>query len=124
MTEQKKNRILIVDDDPTFIQLAKSMLSKENYEVETAGDGDVALAKVKELKPHLIVLDIMMPNMNGYDVCRTLKFDSPYKNIPILILTVRDQEIDSRIGKLMGIHYLQKPLNREVFLATVKQTLK
>ena len=65
-----------------------------------------------------------MPEMNGYDVCHSLKFDSPYQNIPILLLTSRDQEIDPRIGKMMGIHYLQKPLNREVFLATVGQILK
>jgi len=124
MAKKKNNKVLVAEDDPGVVKLMKKILSDEGYGVETAENGLAAMDQVRKSKPCLIVLDIMMPEMNGYEVCRSLKFDSPYKDIPILLLTARDQEIDARIGKLMGIHYLQKPLNREVFLATVRQILK
>ena len=117
-------KILVVDDDPTIVKLVESLLSGKGYEVVIARDGLEAMNQVKEHKPHMIVLDIMMPEINGYDVCRNLKFDSPYKDIPVLLLTSRDQEIDPRIGQMMGIDYLQKPVNREAFLAKIQQILK
>ncbi|MBI4309203.1 MAG: response regulator [Candidatus Omnitrophica bacterium] len=116
-------KILLVDDDPSIIKLLQRLLSR-SYEVITAKNGAEAMAQVKTHKPDMIVLDIMMPEINGYDVCRTLKFDSPYKDIPILLLTSREQEMDSRIGQMMGIDYMQKPLNREAFLAKVSHVLK
>ena len=121
---EKKKKILVVDDDPSIVKLVKSILEHEGFEISTASDGLDAMVQVKEVKPDLIVLDIMMPELNGYDVCHKIKFDSPYKDIPILLLTSRDQEIDPRIGKMMGIEYLQKPLQREAFLALVKKSLK
>lgn len=124
MVKDEKRKILVVDDDPAIVKLVKSILEGEGFDVSTASDGIDALAKVKEVKPSLIVLDIMMPELNGYDVCHKLKFDSPYKEIPILLLTSRDQEIDSRIGHMMGIAYLQKPLKREDFLNEIKKMLK
>ncbi len=124
MSKQEKKKILVVDDDPAIVKLVKSILEAEGFDVDTASDGIDALVKVKEVKPSLIVLDIMMPELNGYDVCHKIKFDSPYKEIPILLLTSRDQEIDSRIGQMMGIRYLQKPLKRETFLAEIKNILK
>ncbi len=124
MAKQDKKKILVVDDDPAIVKLVKSILEGEGFEVETANDGIDALVKVKEVKPDLMVLDIMMPELNGYDVCHKIKFDSPYKEIPILLLTSRDQEIDSRIGQMMGITYLQKPLKRETFLSEIKKLIK
>lgn len=123
MSKQDRKKILVVDDDPSIVKLVKSLLEHEGFDVETASDGIDALVKVKEVKPSLIVLDIMMPELNGYDVCHKIKFDSPYKEIPIILLTSRDQEIDSRIGEMMGITYLQKPLQREVLLAEIKKNL-
>lgn len=123
-TQDKKIRILAVDDDPTITKLVDKILSAQGYEVTTTSDGLEAMVQVKKNPPDLIILDIMMPEINGYDVCRTLKFDSPYKDIPILILTSRDQEIDPRIGQMMGIHYMQKPFKPEGFLAEIKQMLK
>ena len=124
MAKESKRKVLVVDDDPTIIKIVHSLLTAQGHEVVSATDGIDAMVKVKEHKPDLIVLDIMMPELNGYDVCHKLKFDSPYKNIPILLLTSRDQEIDPRIGQMMGISYLQKPLNRNAFLSLVKQILK
>jgi two-component system, OmpR family, alkaline phosphatase synthesis response regulator PhoP len=117
-------KILVVDDDPSITKLLESILSGKGFEVVKANDGAQALEQVKIHNPKLIVLDIMMPGMNGYDVCRNLKFDSPYKDTPILLLTSRDQEIDPRIGQMMGIEYLQKPVSRELFLNKVEQILK
>ena len=123
MKEHKK-KVLVVDDDPMVIKMLEKILSNQGFEVAVASDGLEAMVQVKKHHPQLIVLDIMMPEINGYDVCRNLKFDSPYKDIPILLLTSRDQEIDPRIGQMMGINYLQKPLNREAFLAKIGQILK
>ena len=123
MAEQKK-KILVVDDDPMVIKLLESILNHEGYEAVVAKDGLEAMMQVKNHHPQLIVLDIMMPELNGYDVCNTLKFDSPYKDTPIILLTSRGQEIDPRIGQMMGIHYLQKPLNRDLFVTKIKELLK
>ena len=124
MVQEKKVKILAVDDDPALIKMVDKILSGAGYDVTTTTDGLEAMVQVKKIQPDLIVLDIMMPQINGYDVCRTLKFDSPYKDIPVLILTSRDQEIDPRIGQMMGIHYMQKPFKPETFLAEIKQMLK
>ena len=117
-------KVLVVDDDPGIIKLLQSILAADGFEVATARDGLDAMVQIKNSKPDLIVLDIMMPEINGYDVCRNLKFDSPYKDIPIILLTSRDQEIDPRIGQMIGIDYMQKPVDRTVFLSKVKQALK
>lgn len=117
-------KILIVDDDPGIIKLLQNILGSKGHDVVTAKDGLEAMVQVKEHQPDLIVLDIVMPELNGYDVCRTLKFDSPYKDTPIILLTTRDQEIDPRVSQMMGIHYMQKPLNRDVFLSKVELLLK
>ena len=117
-------KILVVDDDPAIIKVQQNILTNGGFEVITARDGLDAMVQVKDHKPDLIVLDIMMPEINGYDVCRNLKFDSPYKDIPIILLTSRDQEIDPRIGQMIGNDYMQKPVDRATLLAKVKQVLK
>ena len=118
------NKILVVDDDPVIIKLLQNILSAQDFQVITARDGSEAMTQVKEHKPDLIVLDIMMPKINGYDVCYNLKFDSPYKNIPIILLTVRDREIDPRMGRMIGVDYMRKPVNRRALLSRIKQVLK
>ena len=123
MAEEKKT-VLVVDDDAGVVKVVEGLLVDKGFEVLTSYDGLDAMVQVKSHRPCLIVLDIMMPELNGYDVCHALKFDPLYKEIPILLLTSRDQEIDPRIGQMMGIHYLQKPLKRETFLAEVDKILK
>ena len=117
----KVKKVLVVDDDPVVVRLVKEFLKTQGYLVETAKDGIDAMILVKKEIPDLIVLDIMMPELNGYDVLRTLKFTDEYKEIPVLLLTAREQELDTRIGEMMGIEYLQKPVNREAFLEKVKK---
>ena len=117
-------KILVVDDDPTVVKLLEGILSGQGFAVIVANDGIDAMVQVKNNMPDLIILDIMMPEINGYDVCRNLKFDEKYKNIPIVIFTARNQELDPRIAQMMGIDYMSKPLNREVLLEKVQSALK
>jgi DNA-binding response OmpR family regulator len=119
----KAKKVLVVDDDPLVIRLVKELLKTNGYVVETAKDGIDAMIMVKNIKPDLIVLDIMMPELNGYDVLKTLKFQEEYKKIPVILLTAREQELDKRISTMMGIDYLQKPLDRELFLNKVQQAV-
>lgn len=120
----KEKKVLVVDDDPVVVRLVKELLKSQGFQVESAKDGIDAMVIVKKEKPDLIVLDIMMPELNGYDVLRTLKFTDEYKEIPVLLLTAREQELDKRIGEMMGIDYLQKPVNRELFLEKINKALK
>ena len=117
-------KILVVDDDPTVVKLLEGILSGQGFAVIVANDGIDAMVQVKNNMPDLIILHIMMPEINGYDVCRNLKFDEKYKNIPIVIFTARNQELDPRIAQMMGIDYMSKPLNREVLLEKVQSALK
>ena len=119
----KSKKILVVDDDPVVIKLVSELLKTKGFDVVTAVDGIDCMVLVKKEKPDLIVLDIMMPEINGYDVCHTIKFNRDYKEIPILLLTVRDQELDPRIGEMMGIEYMQKPLDRELLFEKISQLL-
>jgi len=116
--------ILVVDDDLDLLKIMHARLTANGYAVVTAGGANEAYAKLKEIKPDLIMLDVMMPEISGYDVCHTLKIDSTYKNIPILLLTGRNQELDPRIGKMMGIDYMQKPYKDGEVLAKVQELLK
>ena len=117
------HKILVVDDDAAIIKVLQNILLHAGFEVIAARDGLEAMVQVKDHQPDLIVLDIMMPEINGYDVCRNIKFDSPYKDIPVILLTARDQEIDPRIGQMIGIDYMQKPVDRGALLSKIKHAL-
>ena len=101
-------KILVVDDDPTVQKSVSEVLKRRGFDVTVAKDGIDAMVAIKQSKPDVLILDIMMPNFNGYDVCHSLKFDPKFKDLPIIILTAREQELDPRLGNLMGIGYLHK----------------
>lgn len=115
--------VLIVDDEPNIIQLARMYLEREGFRVEAAGDGRSALDKVKQLRPALMVLDLMLPELDGMEVCRRLRTE---KNpIPIFMLTARDEDIDKILGLEMGADdYLTKPFNPREMVARVKAILR
>ena len=96
-------------------------LSKQGYSVLVSHDGLDGMVQVKKHVPDLIILDIMMAEMNGYDVCRDLKFDARFKHIPIIVMTSRDQELDARIGQLMGIDYMRKPIDSKLLIEKVNK---
>jgi two-component system alkaline phosphatase synthesis response regulator PhoP len=121
--EQK--RILIADDEEDVVTTLQFTLEKEGYHCLTAYDGKEALDKAKRENPDLILLDIMMPKMNGYEVARLLKFDERYKHIPIVMLTARTQEKDKEVGHETGADmYITKPFEMDDLVSTVHNILK
>ena len=117
-------RILVVDDEPDLIKTVRLRLEKRGYAVISAADGQEALEKARSEKPDLIILDLMLPKLSGYQVCRMLKFDEQYKNIPIIIFTARAQEQDKKTSLEVGADaYLSKPFEPEVLLDKVDSLL-
>lgn len=115
-------KILIVDDEPAIIDLLSSDLSEEGYQIETATDGPSAIEKAKSFNPDLIMLDIMLPNMSGYDVCRKI---NEFMNIPIILVTAKSDIVDKIIGLELGADdYLTKPFDGREMLARVKAHLR
>ena len=114
-------KILVVDDDPVLIRLLGSTLSSKGYEVTTAQQADNGLQCAIHEQPDLIILDVMMPIINGYNFCRLLKNQENQKSIPIILLTARDEMEDVEIGMEMGAEaYLTKPVNMEELFRTIK----
>jgi twitching motility two-component system response regulator PilH len=116
-------KILVVDDESTVRKLVSELLIREGYAVTVAKDGIDAMLLLNKDLPDLLILDVMMPDFNGYDVCYHLKTRPATKNLSILIMTSRDQEIDPRLGKLMGIEYLHKSARPKELLALVRRIL-
>lgn len=118
-------KILVVDDEPDISKLIKARIESAGYSVVTAFDGAEALKTVKENMPDLILLDVMLPKMDGYQVCRLLKFDEKFKNIPIIMLTARAGESDKEKSVEAGADaYLTKPFQTEELLSKISSLLK
>lgn len=117
-----QEKILVVEDDPTLQETLAYNLNRQGYDVSTAGDGQMAIELAEQINPNLVVLDIMLPVMDGYEVCRILRKNS---NVPILMLTARDDEFDRVLGLEMGADdYLTKPFSMREFIARVKAQLR
>lgn len=122
MPENKK--ILIVDDEQDIVETLKFILEAHGYSCFCAYNGEDGLNLAKEIMPDLIILDVMMPKINGYKISRLLKYDNKYKNIPIIMVTARSQEQDKLIGEETGVNeYISKPFELEEILAIVKKYL-
>ena len=119
-------RVLVVDDDRVIQQLLEVNLELEGYEVvATAADGKEALQKISELKPDLVILDIMMPKMDGLEVCRRLRADPDLAKIPVILLSARAQDMDIREGLEIGASaYLTKPFDPVELLEVVGRLAK
>ena len=118
-------KILIVDDEQDIVESLKFVQESSDYSCYTAFNGEDGLKLAKELIPDLIILDVMMPKINGYKISRLLKYDSKYKNIPILMITARSQEEDKLIGEETGAdEYITKPFDLDNVLKTVDKYLK
>jgi DNA-binding response OmpR family regulator len=115
-------KILIVEDELTLQETLAYNLKHQGYEVETANDGQTAIDKAKQINPDLILLDIMLPGVDGFEVCRILRKDM---SVPILMLTARDDEIDRVVGLEVGADdYLTKPFSMRELIARVKALLR
>lgn len=113
--------ILVVDDEQDIVDLISYNLSKEGYEVATASNGVDAVMLAQRLRPDLVILDIMMPGLDGFEVCRTLRQDPSLQTTAIVFLTAKAGEIDQILGLELGADdYIQKPISPRVLLARVK----
>ena len=114
--------VLVVEDEPTLQETLTYNLVKDGYSVQSVGDGKEAVAMARSLKPDLIILDVMLPGMDGFEVCRTLRQEM---NVPILMLTARAEEIDRVVGLEVGADdYLTKPFSMRELMARVRAQLR
>ncbi len=117
-------KIVLVDDEPEILKTTEVFLKSEGFTVIAASDGMEALEKIKKEKPDLVILDIMLPKLDGYKVCRMLKFDQSYKDMPIIIFTARTQEADKKMARdLKADAYITKPFQPQVLLEKIKELL-
>lgn len=120
-----KAKILIVDDDPDLTNLVKSILEAENYMVFAAESGEEALGEVPKLRPDLIILDIILPGMDGYDTCKILKTDEHTSLIPVIILSIKCGVKDRIAGLNIGADdYITKPFDPDELMARVEAVLR
>lgn len=117
--------VLVIDDDPLLLRMLEHRLSVNNFKVETAADGGEGLRAVGEVRPDVIVLDAMMPVLNGFEVLRGLKEHPEMKSIPVLMLTARKKENDVLQGLSLGAaDYLVKPFAPEELVSRIRRVLK
>ena len=118
-----KQRILVVDDEPNIVHLARLYLERDGYQVLAVGDGQEALDTIISEKPDLVVLDVMLPSVDGFEVCRRLRAQD--NAVPIIMVTARDDDIDKILGLELGADdYLTKPFNPRELVARVKAVLR
>jgi DNA-binding response OmpR family regulator len=117
-------KILVVDDEVDLVETVRFPLEMEGFDVLVSYNGEDALSQARKEKPDLIILDLMLPKLDGYKVCRLLKFDERYKHIPILMLTAKTQEKDKVLGKETGAdEYITKPFEMDYLMEKVKAYL-
>jgi len=115
-----KGKILVVDDEAYLLQILDFSLGAEGYDVVTAEDGEQAIQKAKSEQPDLIVLDIMMPKIDGYEACRKLKQDPGMKDVPVILLTAKGRDIDRKLGLEVGADdYITKPFSPSKLLEKI-----
>ena len=115
------NNVLVVDDSPTEIHLLTEMLKKNGFSVTTASNGEEAIAKSKSDKPDLILMDVVMPGMSGFETTRAITKDPQTANIPVIICTTKGQETDKAWGLRQGAKdYIVKPVTEKVLMEKIK----
>jgi two-component system, OmpR family, response regulator len=120
-----RRKILVVDDDPDQLEVARWSLKKAGFAIGTADNGVDALVKTRSVLPDLIVLDLMLPELNGFDICRTLRKDPATASIPIIMLTGMRSEFSRLAGLESGVNlFLTKPYNPDELVSKVEEMLK
>jgi DNA-binding response OmpR family regulator len=123
--DNPRARVLVVDDEPDLVRILEFALRGAGYQVEVAADGQDGLKKARETRPDIILLDLMLPKLDGYKICRMLKFDERYRHIPIIILSARTQEGDQSLAIEMGANlFVTKPYEFEEILGHIETLLK
>ena len=120
----KKGKVLVVDDEVNITQILEFSIGSEGYEVLTASNGEEAIDKARREQPDLIILDIMMPKIDGYEACRILKANPITKNIPVVLLTAKGRDIDKRLGYEVGASdYIIKPFSPNKLIERIHELL-
>ena len=125
MSNHSNFRILCIEDEPEMIDLIRLILGRRGFEVEGAGGGKEGLEKVRKSPPHLVLLDLMMPDMDGWEVYQQMKADEKTKSVPVIVVTAKAQSID----KVLGLHiakvddYISKPFSPQELLSSVEKVL-
>ncbi|MFH1414374.1 MAG: response regulator [Candidatus Omnitrophota bacterium] len=120
-----KKTILVVDDELDLVKAVEVRLKAAGYAVLVAYDGQDGLEKARRIKPDLIILDLMLPKLDGYRVCRMLKYDVKYQQIPIIMFTARAQEEDKKMGEDVGADaFITKPFEPQELLSKISEFLK
>lgn len=119
-----KRRVLIIEDEPHIVLSLEFLLQREGYETAAATDADEGLALVRRLHPDVVLLDIMMPKRNGYEICQTIKADPELRGIPIIMVSARGQEVEVLKGLELGASaYVTKPFGNAEILEAVRAVL-
>ena len=117
-------RILIADDEPNIVLALELLMKREGYETRTTGDGEAAVEAAKAFQPDLILLDVMMPKLDGYEVCQRLRADPEFKNVVIVMLTAKGREVEKEKGLALGADlYITKPFSTRDVVRKVKEGL-
>jgi len=120
-----KETVLIIEDEKNILELIKYNLEKEGFKVIAASEGDTGLLKAREYQPNLIILDLMLPGMDGLDVCKTLRQNAKTASIPVIMLTARGEEVDKVLGLELGADdYITKPFSPRELSARIKAVLR
>ena len=121
----EKPRILLVDDEPSIVKMVGKRLEVEGFDVLIAMDGQDGLTKARTQSPDLIVLDLMLPKLNGYEVCTMLKQDGRYQKIPVVMFTAKAQDKDEKLGMECGADaYFRKPFKAQELLEKIRELVK
>lgn len=119
------SQVLVVEDSPPQREMITTLLQQSGLNVVSAGDGVEALEKIQSVCPDLVVLDIVMPRMNGYELCRKLKLDPKTKEVPVVMCSTKGEEFDRYWGMRQGADaYISKPFQPQELIGTVKQLLR
>ena len=119
--ENQKKRILLIDDEPSIIKMIAKRLEVEGFEVMTAMDGEEGFQKAQSEKPDLVIVDLMLPKLNGYEVCSLLKKNIQYQKIPIIMFSARTQDRDETLGFECGADaYIRKPVDPKDLIEKVR----
>ncbi len=118
------SRILIVDDEPSIVISLEYLMAREGFEVAVAGDGEAALAAVAARAPDLVILDVMMPKLNGFEVCQRLRAEPAWRGVKVLMLTAKGRESELQKGLSLGADaYVTKPFSTRDLVAEVRRLL-
>ncbi len=118
------HKILIVDDEPNIVMSLEFLLKKEGFQIDTAGDGDAALDKVRSFSPDLVLIDVMMPKKSGFEVCEILRADTAFAHLKIIMLTAKGRDTEQAKGLALGADaYMLKPFATKDLVAKIREVL-